>query len=41
MELDHMLSFENGGAEGSFFIDVEKEWCDQVDKQLLNKMTGL
>ena len=41
MELDHMLSFENGGASGSFFIDVEKEWCDQVDASLISKMTGL
>ena len=41
IELDHMLSFENGGAQGSFFIDVEKEWCDQVDQQLLSKMSGM
>ena len=28
MELDHMLSFENEGAQGAFFIDVEREWVD-------------
>ena len=25
MELDHMLSFEDGGKQGAFFIEAEKE----------------
>jgi hypothetical protein len=28
MELDHMLSFEDNGASGAFFVDVEKEMAD-------------
>ena len=28
MELDHMLSFEENGASGAFFVDVEKEMAD-------------
>ena len=41
MELDHRLSFEDGGASGAFFIDVEKEWVDQAEKGLIEKMSGL
>jgi transcription initiation factor IIF auxiliary subunit len=26
MELDHMLSFEEGGASAGFFVEVEREW---------------
>jgi hypothetical protein len=28
LELDHMLSFEDNGASGAFFVDVEKEMAE-------------
>ena len=36
-----MLSFEENGASGAFFIDVEKEMVDQAERGLIEKMTGL
>lgn len=42
MELDHMLSFENGGGpSAAFFIEVEREWVDKADKDILKGMAGL
>ena len=36
-----MLSFEDNGASGAFFVDIEKEMIDQAERGLIDKMTGL
>ena len=42
MEVDHMLSFDEGGASAGFFIEVEKEWVEKnADKGLVASMGAL
>jgi hypothetical protein len=36
-----MLSFEDNGASGAFFVDIEKEMIDQAEHGLIDKMAGL